>query len=277
MDTTQRTIERGEASRLLAPIADLVSDAGARIVELVAAGLSHRAKADRSPVTVADEAAEEILCEGLARLLPGVPVIAEEAASRCMPALPQGAYLVVDPVDGTRELVAGRDEYTVNVGLVEGGTPVLGVLFAPGRKALYAGAGGEALRIALVPGARFDREAAEPIRARPRPARFVALTSRSHPDERSERFLAELPIEKRLPVGSSLKFAHLAEGAADVYARLFSVSEWDIAAGHALLVAAGGSVNAPDGKAIAYGAKRADFIVDGFVAWGAPGRADKPD
>ena len=108
------------------------------------------------------------------------------------------------------------------------------------------------------------------IRARPRPARFVALTSRSHPDERSERFLAGLPIEKRLPVGSSLKFAHLAEGAADVYARLFSVSEWDIAAGHALLVAAGGSVNAPDGKAIAYGSKRADFIVDGFVAWGAP-------
>jgi 3'(2'), 5'-bisphosphate nucleotidase len=270
MITTRRTIERGEASRLLAPIAELVSAAGARIVELSAAGLSHRAKADRSPVTPADEAAEEILAEGLARLLPGVPVIAEEAASKCIPALPQGAYLVVDPVDGTRELVAGRDEYTVNVGLVEGGSPVLGVLFAPARKALYAGANGEALRIALTPGARFDRQAAAPIRARPRPARLVALISRSHPDERSERVLAELPIEKRLPVGSSLKFAHLAEGLADVYPRLFSVNEWDIAAGHALLVAAGGNVNAPDGKAIVYGAKGSDFIVNGFVAWGAP-------
>jgi 3'(2'), 5'-bisphosphate nucleotidase len=270
MDTMPRTFERGEASRLLAPIADLVSVAGARIVELTAAGLSHRAKADRSPVTIADEAAEEILSEGLARLLPGVPIIAEEAASKSMPAMPRGAYLVVDPVDGTRELVAGRDEYTVNVGLVEGGAPVLGVLFAPALKALYTGADGEALRIALTPGACFDRQAAAPIRARPRPARLVALTSRSHPDEGSERFLAQLPIERKEPVGSSLKFAHLAEGAADVYARHFTVNEWDIAAGHALLVAAGGSVKAPDGKAIAYGAKRGDFLVDGFVAWGAP-------
>jgi 3'(2'), 5'-bisphosphate nucleotidase len=270
MTTTRRTIERGEASRLLAAIADLVSAAGARIVELTAAGLSHRAKADRSPVTIADEAAEEILSDGLARLLPGVPVIAEEAASRNLPALPRGAYLVVDPVDGTRELVAGRSEYTVNVGLVEGATPVLGVLFAPARKALYTGADGEALRVALAPGARFDRQAASPIRARPRPARLVALVSRSHPDERSERFLTQLPIERKESLGSSLKFAHLAEGAADVYARHFTVSEWDIAAGHALLVAAGGSVNAPDGKAIAYGAKRGDFLVDGFVAWGAP-------
>jgi 3'(2'), 5'-bisphosphate nucleotidase len=271
MTSTQHTIGRGDASRLLAPIADLVSAAGARIVELAATGLAQRAKSDRSPVTIADEAAEEILSDGLARLLPGVPVIAEEAASRSMPPSPRGPYFVVDPVDGTRELVSGRNEYTVNVGLVDGGTPVLGVLFAPALKALYVGANGEALRIALAPGARFDRRAAAPIRARPRPAGLVALVSRSHPDEQSERFLAKLPIERREPCGSSLKFAHLAEGAADVYPRHFTVSEWDIAAGHALLVAAGGSVSAPDGKALVYGAEGADFLVDGFVAWGAPG------
>jgi 3'(2'), 5'-bisphosphate nucleotidase len=270
MSKTRQTIENGEASRLLAPIADLASTAGARIVALAASGLSHRAKADSSPVTAADEAAEEILTEGLARLLPGVPVIAEEAASRNRPATPQGAYFIVDPIDGTRELVAGHVEYTVNVGLVEAGRPVLGVIFAPALGALYAGSNGEALRIALAPGARFDREVAKEIRARPRPSRLVALVSRSHPDEASERFLARLPIEKRLPVGSSLKFAHLAEGIADVYPRHFSVSEWDIAAGHALLVAAGGAVQDLNGKPIVYGAAGADFAVKGFVAWGAP-------
>jgi 3'(2'), 5'-bisphosphate nucleotidase len=272
MTTTRRTIEREEATRLLAPIADLVSVAGARVVELAAAGLSHRAKADQSPVTAADEAAEEILIEGLGRLLPGVPIVAEEAASRSRPAATSGAYFAVDPVDGTRELVAGRTEYTVNVGLVVDGEPQLGVLFAPALNSLYAGANGVALRQLLKPGSRFDRAAAAPIRARARPTRLVALTSRSHPDEASEQFLAKLPVERKQPVGSSLKFARLAEGAADVYARHFAISEWDIAAGNALLVAAGGSISAPDGRPIVYGGNRADFVIDGFVAWGAPGR-----
>jgi 3'(2'), 5'-bisphosphate nucleotidase len=223
-------------------------------------------------VTAADEAAEEILTEGLTRLLPGVPVIAEEAASRDKPATPQGAYFIVDPIDGTRELVSGNGEYTVNVGLVEAGRPVLGVIFAPALGALYVGANGEALRINLAPGARFDRQAATRIRARSRPSRLVAVVSRSHPDEASKRFLERLPIERRLPVGSSLKFAHLAEGIADVYPRHFSVSEWDIAAGDALLTAAGGFVHGLDGKPIVYGAAGANFLVNGFVAWGAPAR-----
>ncbi|HEY7458795.1 MAG TPA: inositol monophosphatase family protein [Xanthobacteraceae bacterium] len=267
MTTTRRTLERAEATRLLSSIADLASAAGARVVELAAA--APRRKPDDSPVTAADEAAEAILCDGLARLLPGLPIIAEEAVSRRTPALPSGPYLLVDPVDGTRELVAGRNEYTVNVALVEAGAPVLGVVYAPALMSLYAGSGDEAFRAHVPPGADLDRDTIVPIRARPRPKQLIAVVSRSHPDEGSERFLAELPVEKKLPMGSSLKFARLAEGAADVYPRHFTVSEWDIAAGHALLAAAGGTVTAPDGGALVYG-NDAGFRVGGFIAWGAP-------
>jgi 3'(2'), 5'-bisphosphate nucleotidase len=269
MTTTRQTLERGEAARLLAAIADLASIAGARIVELAAAGSPPRMKPDRSPATAADDAAEAILSEGLERIFPGVPIVAEESASRRMPEAPTGAYVLVDPVDGTRELVAGRDEYTVNVALVDAGVPRLGVLYAPAKRALYLGGNGEALRAALVPGARFDRAAAVPIRARARPQRLTALTSRSHPDQASARFVARLPLDRTETLGSSLKFARLAEGVADVYARLATVSEWDVAAGHAVLTSAGGQVSTPDGTALIYG-RNDEFRVHGFVAWGAP-------
>jgi 3'(2'), 5'-bisphosphate nucleotidase len=259
---------RGEARRLLAPLADLASAAGARIVEIVAQGAPARSKADRSPVTAADEAAESILCDGLARLLPGVPIIAEEAMSRSGAERPQGTYLLVDPVDGTRELIAGRGEYTVNVALIEAGTPALGVVYAPALHALYAGAEGEAMLAKVAPGARFDASTAAPIHTRPRPAQLLALVSRSHPDPASDAFLARLPLERKVPLGSSLKFARLAEGAADVYARFASVNEWDIAAGHALLTAAGGTVTATDGGTMIYGKRDSGFRVDGFIAWG---------
>ena len=268
MTETLQTSGRGEASRLLAPIAMLASEAGRRIVEIAAEGAAARTKADNSPVTEADEAAETILTHGLLRLLPGVPVIAEEAAAHAEPPRPQGTYLLVDPIDGTRELIAGRDEFTVNVALVENHTPVLGVVYAPKRNALYAGADGRAWRVMIAPGERVDPEHATAVRVRPRPQKLAALVSRSHPDPISEDFLSRLPVTEKIPLGSSLKFAILAEGGADVYARLASVNEWDIGAGHALLVAAGGRVTAPDGSALAYGKREHGFRVDGFVAWG---------
>lgn len=254
---------------MFAPVADLASSAGARILEIAARGEPPRTKPDASPVTAADEIAESILLEGLAKILPGVPVVAEESVSRQAPVAPASTYLLVDPVDGTREMIAGRAEYTVNVALVEDHAPVFGVIYAPALKALYAGGDGAARRAALAPGARFDRNSLSPIHTRPRPARLVALVSRSHPDAASDRFLAGFPLEKKIPLGSSLKFARLAEGEADVYARLATVNEWDIAAGHALLAAAGGAVTAPDGSPLAYGTRGNDFRVNGFVAWGA--------
>lgn len=268
MSKTRPTPGRGEAGRLLAPLADLASAAGARIVEITAQDASVRFKADESPVTAADEAAESILCEGLARLLPGVPVVAEEAVSRVATDHPQGTYLLVDPIDGTRELIAGRGEYTVNIALIEHGAPRLGVVYAPALDALYAGAEGQALLVKVEPGAKFDASAAVRIRTRSRPAQLLALVSRSHPDPASDAFLARLPLERKVPLGSSLKFARLAEGAADVYARFAPVNEWDIAAGHALLAAAGGRVTTTDGGAIDYGARNSGFRVDGFIAWG---------
>lgn len=260
----------GDMQQLAAAIADLASEAGARILAIAAEGASARAKADNSPVTAADEAAEAILCEGLAKILPGVPVIAEEAVARQAPARPSGAFLLVDPIDGTRELIAGRGEYTVNVALIVEHAPSLGIVYAPGLGELYLGAGGRATRCEIVAGTRFDPERALPIRARPRPPALAALVSRSHPDAQSDRYLATLPVAERIPLGSSLKFARLAEGAADVYVRLGTVSEWDIAAGHALLDAAGGRVLAPDGSALRYGMRAQGFRVEGFVAWGAP-------
>jgi 3'(2'), 5'-bisphosphate nucleotidase len=265
---TERQDRRLEAlARLTAAIADLASTAGARILKIAAAGAVPRSKPDQSPVTEADEVAEAILTEGLALLLPGVPVVAEEASALQMPELPSGEYLLVDPIDGTRELIAGRGEYTVNVALIQDGAPVLGVVYAPALETLYAGWTVSAVRSRVAPGQRFPHRDVTPLYGRPRPARLVALVSRSHPDPDGHRILAQLPIERQIPVGSSLKFARLAEGVADVYVRGFAIHEWDIAAGHAVLAAAGGRVTATDGGAIVYG-RSADFRIGGFVAWG---------
>jgi 3'(2'), 5'-bisphosphate nucleotidase len=209
------------------------------------------------------------LCEGLTKILPGGPVVAEEAMATRGCARPEGAFLLVDPIDGTKELIAGRGEYTVNVALIVDQAPALGIVYAPGLNELYIGAASHATRSAIAAGARFDAARATPIRARRRPEQLTALVSRSHPDAQSDRYLAILPIAERIPLGSSLKFARLAEGAADIYVRLGTVSEWDIAAGHALLAAAGGRITAPDGAVLRYG-RRDDFRVNGFVAWGAP-------
>jgi 3'(2'), 5'-bisphosphate nucleotidase len=265
----QSALGPGEATRLLAPLAQLASEAGACIGRFAAEGLNTRAKSDRSPVTAADEAVEAILRAGLARLMPGVPLIAEEAASRGEAETSGVFFFLVDPIDGTREFIAGRSEYTINVALVAGQAPVLGLIYAPALHELYLAAEGQASRSVLEPGMPFDAGKAVPIRARPRPAQLVAAVSRSHPDSKSDAYLASLPVERRLTLGSSLKFALVAEGKADVYVRFGTVMEWDVAAGHALLTAAGGRVIATDGNDLAYGRRDRGFRVDGFIAWGA--------
>ena len=270
--TAARRTDRGELMRLVAEIADLASEAGARILSIAAENRAPRTKPDLSPVTAADDAAEEVIIDGLERILPGVPIIAEEAASRGSLPRPRGSYLLVDPIDGTRELIAGRGEYTVNIALIEEHAPVLGVIYAPQFRSLYAGAAGIALCHTVEPGANFSIGSATPIRARQRPDKFIAMVSRSHPDRASDEFLARLPVAEKIPLGSSLTFARLAEGAADIYARLAPVNEWDIGAGHAVLAAAGGEVTAPDGKPVVFGLREDGFLVRGFVAWGAPPR-----
>jgi 3'(2'), 5'-bisphosphate nucleotidase len=198
-------------------------------------------------------------------------VISEEAtaAAARTEALP-ATFLLVDPLDGTREFVAGRPEYTVNIALVSDRTPVAGLIAAPAQGMVWRGVIGRgASRVRLDPHGRPADPI--PIRARTAPAGgLVAALSRSHLDPASERFLARLPVIERKSSGSALKFCLIAEGQADIYPRLATTCEWDIAAGHAIVVAAGGIVTDPDGGALAYGQVEQRFRVPAFLAWGDP-------
>jgi 3'(2'), 5'-bisphosphate nucleotidase len=262
--------------RLLDELSTIVSAAAAAILAARAGALDARAKADLSPVTAADEAAEAVILEGLARVLPGASVVSEEAASQACPARLPETFILVDPLDGTRELIAGRDEFTVNLGLVSAGRPRLGIVAAPAQGVLWRGVEGQgAERLRLSPGAPAgaarERRA---IRTRLSPrAGLTAVVSRSHLDAETEAFLARLPIADRLASGSAVKFCQVAEGAADVYPRLSTTCEWDVAAGHAVLVAAGGVITTPAGGALPYGQVAGNFRIPAFVAWGDPAAA----
>jgi 3'(2'), 5'-bisphosphate nucleotidase len=249
----------------------IASQAAATILSVQKSGLGRREKADRSPVTAADEAAERVILEGLARLLPGLAVVSEEAAGSRRPDHLGTRFLLVDPLDGTRELIAGRNEFTVNIALVEDAVPIAGVVGAPALGVIWRGGVGlGAERIELTPGAApAEARVRKPIRTRTRPERGArVLVSRSHLDPATSAYVDRLPQAERVPCGSSLKFGMLAEGAADLYPRLGPTSEWDIAAGHAVLLAAGGGVTRPDGRPLLYG--QADFRVPAFIAFGGP-------
>ena len=248
----------------------IVSRAAAAIVAIDHAKVDWRNKSDRSPVSAADEASNAIIVQGLAHLLPGVPIVSEEEQLR--PSALKAGFVLVDPLDGTREFLAGREEFTVNVAIVTQGRPMVGVIAAPALGLVWRGVVGQgAERLDLAAGAAPHQASGRcAIHTRHRPAAgFVAMVSRSHFDEETDAFLKRLPLAARNPCGSSLKLARIAEGSADLYARLARTCEWDVAAGHAILAAAGGIVTAPDGAELVYG-HAPDFHVPGFVAWGDP-------
>jgi 3'(2'), 5'-bisphosphate nucleotidase len=260
---------------LLDALTAIVSRAGAAILAAGAAP-ALRLKADQSPVTAADEAAEAAILQDLAHVLPGVPVISEEAVARGeIPAL-GATFILVDPLDGTREFIAGRPEYTVNIGIIVDATPVLGVIMAPPLGLIWRGVkgkGAERLRLpaGAEPGAGMERVA---IRTRRAPSGgLVATLSRSYRDPDTNAFVDRLPASKRLTCGSSVKFCWLAEGTADVYPRLKPPMQWDIAAGHAILAAAGGTMIQPNGTPLRYGEMDGGFRACPFIAWGDPDAA----
>lgn len=261
-----------QAAALLDELTTIVARASTVIREIAAGTVAHRLKSDQSPVTAADEASEAEILEGLARLLPGVPVVSEEMAGKEAPPALGGSFILVDPLDGTKEFIAGRDEFTVNVAIVSGGAPIAGVISAPNRGELWRGvAGVKAERLRLLPD---GADQAQTIRARRWPAQgAVAVVSRSHYDPATDAFLARLPPVAHDASGSSVKFCRIAEGVADVYPRLSTTCEWDIAAGHALVVAAGGIVTTPHGTPLAYGRVAENFRVPAFIAWGDPAKA----
>jgi 3'(2'), 5'-bisphosphate nucleotidase len=263
-------IDGAAAAALMEPLTDLVIRAGAAILAVDRRVMRIDGKADGSPVTEADLAADRIIAEGLAWLMPEIPVLSEERAGLAQP-LHRGSFFVVDPLDGTKEFVAGRNEFTVNLALVNHGTPLLGIIGAPALGLIWRGLVGRgAERLTLRENAT---RLAEPIHTRkfpPRGAPWTAAVSRSHLDARSEAFIAARPAATRLVLGSAVKFARVAEGAADIYPRLAPTSEWDVAAGCALVTAAGGRITDAHGKALQFGTGAHGFIVPEFIAWGDP-------
>jgi 3'(2'), 5'-bisphosphate nucleotidase len=263
---------------LLDDLTAIASQAAAAILRVRSDGISVRNKADASPVTQADEAAEVIILAGLARVLPGVTVVSEEAAAFRAPTALPDTFLLVDPLDGTREFVAGRDEFTVNIAIIHDGRPVAGIVGAPALDTVWRGAiGGSAERLQLACGAQ-PKDAGSRIALRTSAHRgnvWRAMVSRSHIDPATERWLARLPEIERMDCGSSVKFCRLAEGKADVYPRLGPVSEWDIAAGDAVLSAAGGIVLTPEGELLSYGAVERNLKVPAFIAWADRAEAKK--
>jgi 3'(2'), 5'-bisphosphate nucleotidase len=265
-------IQPGEAVRLLDDLTRIIAHACAEIHAISPATVAQRIKPDQSPVTIADEVSEATILQGLARLLPGVPVISEESAHNRQTAGLDTSFLIVDPLDGTREFIAGRDEFTVNLAVVTRGVPIAGIVAAPERGRLWRGVIGEkAERLRLLADGADDAQA---IHTRRWPGQgAVAAVSRSHFDEATDAFLASLGPITRKASGSAIKFCQVAEGAVDVYPRLATTCEWDVAAGHALVVAAGGKVMNPSGSPLAYGRATENFRVPAFIAWGDPDKA----
>lgn len=255
------------SDKLVDAVADLARAAGDVIMPFFHADdvqTSTKDDARRSQVSEADLAAEAVILAGLARLTPDIPIVAEEEVSLGRtPDVSGGRFWLVDPLDGTKEFLKKIPEFTVNIGLIENGRPVLGVVYLPAAGDMYAGrAGGGAW---MEPGG----EARRPIRVRPFPPEGIVVTlSRTYGRSTDvRRFLARYDVTRQVDAGSSIKFCLIARGAADVYPRYGGSMEWDTAAAHAVLAAAGGSVRLiDDGPEMAYG--KPDFRNDYFIAWG---------
>ena len=233
---------------LLALAVDLTERAGAAILAVRERGFDVIRKADFSPVTAADHAAEAIIVAGLRAAAPGIPVVAEEEmAAGHIPAAGTEFWLV-DPLDGTREFTAGRDEFTVNIALVRDGRPVLGVVGVPVTGEIFLGIVGRGA-------GKRDKAGRHTISARkPPPEGLTVLASRSHGDATAlDDFLKGRKVARMANYGSSLKFCRMAEGLADIYPRHGRTMEWDTAAAHAVLEAAGGGVFTMDGAPLRYG------------------------
>jgi 3'(2'), 5'-bisphosphate nucleotidase len=265
-----RGMDADAAAALMESLTELVVQAGRAILAINRRAMTVTDKSDGSPVTEADLAADRVIHEGLAKIAPDIAILSEERAEPAA-ATHRGSFFLVDPLDGTKEFVAGRGEFTVNLALVTDGTPLLGIICAPAIDLVWRGLVGRGAE-RLIIGAT-GAGGAKSIRTRPMPkegSAWVAAVSRSHADPRTETFIQGRPGAIRLPLGSAVKFGKLAEGTADIYPRLAPTSEWDIAAGQAVVTAAGGKVTDDTGAPLRFGERRDTFIVPAFIAWGDP-------
>lgn len=263
-----------DEAALLSLFEDLALRAGREVMRHYEAGFEVEEKADASPVTSADRDAERVILEGLRATVAGTPCVSEEAASGgVLPACGDDGFFLVDPLDGTREFIARRSDFTVNIAFVRRGVPIVGVVYAPARGLLCAGRPGVACEAEIRDGATIHNRreiAAGPIHAPP-----VIVASRSHCTAETEAFIARYPGAQTVSVGSSLKFCMLARGEADLYPRFGRTMQWDTAAGDAVLRAAGGRTLTLDGELFTYGPKDGQgldaFINPFFIAEGRAG------
>jgi 3'(2'), 5'-bisphosphate nucleotidase len=246
-----------------AELADICEAAAAIILPLWRSGLAVAHKADESPVTEADRAGEALILQRLAQRFPDIPVISEEDASEFgTPDAIGPRFFLVDPLDGTKAFVRGDPHVTVNIGLIEHGRPVAGAVAAPPSGETWWTAGSQTLK-------RMKGVAAHPVRVRPWPeGAAIALISHTMKVETADKLAAEYGFHLREPMDSSIKLCRIAEGAADIYPRHGPTMEWDTAAGHAVLEAAGGRLTTPEGQPFVYGKARDSFRNGWFVARG---------
>ncbi len=265
------TLEPADYKDFTLAVMAAAQKAGAAIMDVYGPEMNVRYKADRSPVTDADHASEDIIVAALSKLMPDVPIVAEELASAGHLPNTGSVYFAVDPLDGTKEFVKLNGEFSINIALINGEKAVFGLIFAPAKADCFVTLSpGKAYRCELHPAhtpAPHQTPDFTPLSGEDPGRPLTAIVSRSHLRPETLAFLEALGNPPRKIMGSALKFGLLAAGDADVYPRHGPTNEWDTAAGQAILEAAGGSVVTLDGKPLLYGKKAERFVNPSFIAW----------
>ena len=252
-------------SSFMQSLIELAVLAGSEILTIYATDFSANAKGDLTPVTEADEAAEKIILAGLKKIDAAIPVISEEAASAGIIPEVSAKFFLVDPLDGTKEFISKNGEFTVNIALVENGAPVAGVVYAPALKRIFWGEAGKGAAQGVIAGDIATGWKSLGVRGLPHDGAIV-VASRSHRDQATEDYLKTVKVKSLCSAGSSLKFCLVAAAEADLYPRFGRTMEWDTAAGHAVLAAAGGKVVTVEGPALTYGKRQRGYDNPGFIA-----------
>ncbi len=254
-----------DLNELSAAILDIAVRAGQEILAVYGTGFDVYTKRDATPVTDADRRSEQLILDALTRLTPEIPVVAEESyAEGRIPEVGDSPFFLVDPLDGTKEFVSRNGEFTVNIALVGKDAPVICVVHVPALgESYWCDGDGDAWR-------RRGNQTPERICCRIPEDGLVVVASRSHRGSKTDDYLEKFDIKEQISAGSSIKFCRVAEGAADLYPRLGRTMEWDVAAGHALVNAAGGSVATIDDRPFTYA--KPDFANPSFVVRGLPSK-----
>lgn len=259
-----------DLSSMIPSLQDTILKAGQTVMDVYRSDFEVFGKADQSPVTEADRRGEEVIEAALKDLTPDIPIVGEEAKSegKC-PDISGGTFWLVDPLDGTKEFIKKGTDFTVNIGLIKDGKPIMGLVLAPAMDRLYWGITGIGAWIANIREGKLVGQ--RPIQARTGdPERLTIVASKSHRSQELETWLSHFPSAEHVSIGSSLKLCLLATGEADLYPRLGPTCEWDTAAAHAVLLAAGGSVEVANGQPLTYGKDLKTFLNPWFLCKADP-------